>query len=63
MIEFVLKFCEAIVRKRKEKRDALVGCLRVADFVRLDLGKIVLLRRHGSANATNGKQSARTREG
>jgi hypothetical protein len=44
MIEFVLEFLEAIVGKLDKKFYSGIRSFRIADFVRFDGGKIVLVR-------------------
>ena len=44
MFQFVLKLLDAVIRERKEERDALVGRFGFADLVSLERGKIVFLR-------------------
>ncbi len=45
MIQFILKFFQAIIGKRKKELYALVNRFRIANLVRFDGREIVLLRR------------------
>src|SRR6266481_9160757 len=58
MLQFILKLFQPVIRKGNKQLDALVGGLRVADFVRLQRGQIILLLRL----RWNGKESRRNRE-
>src|SRR5256884_9172907 len=59
MLDFILKFLQAVLGKSEKQADALVGRFRVADLVCFEGAQVVLLRRRRGADGQDSPEQTR----